>query len=255
MKLATWNVNSIRTRLDRLLAWLGAHAPDVLCLQEIKLVDELFPLEAIRAAGYHAAVFGQKTYNGVAILSRIEPVVLSRGFGDGVDDPQARFLDVRVGEIRVLDCYVPNGNEVGSEKWRYKLAWLDRLCAYLAAHCGAHEPLVLCGDMNVAPEARDVHDPALWESTVLFHPDARAALARVTAWGLEDVFRRHRAEAGLFSWWDYRQLAFPKNQGLRIDHVFATSLLAARSTEAAIDRDQRKGQQPSDHAPVVVSFA
>ncbi len=255
MKLATWNVNSIRTRLDRLLAWLAAHRPDVLCLQEIKLVDELFPVDAIRAAGYHAAVFGQKTYNGVAILSRVEPTVVSRGFGDGVDDPQARFLDVRVGEIRVLDCYVPNGNEVGSDKWRYKLAWLERLLAYLSSHCIADEPLVLCGDMNVAPEARDVHDPALWEPTVLFHPEARAALARVAAWGLEDVFRRHRAEAGLFSWWDYRQLAFPKNQGLRIDHVFATAPLAARSTEAAIDRDQRKGQQPSDHAPVIVSFA
>ncbi|MFN7952354.1 MAG: exodeoxyribonuclease III [bacterium] len=254
MKLATWNVNSIRSRLDRLLAWLSAHGPDVLCLQEIKLVDELFPLDAIRAAGYHAAVFGQKTYNGVAILARAEPTVIARGFGDGVDDPQARFLDARIGEIRVLNCYVPNGSEVGSEKWRYKLAWLERLAGYLAAHCDVQEPLVLCGDMNVAPEARDVHDPALWEPTVLFHPEARAALAQVTAWGLEDVFRRHRAEAGLFSWWDYRQLAFPKNQGLRIDHVFATAPLAARSTEAAIDREQRKGQQPSDHAPVIVSF-
>jgi exodeoxyribonuclease-3 len=254
MKLVTWNVNSIRIRMERLLALLVRHEPDVLCLQEIKLVDDAFPYDTIRAAGYHAAVFGQKTYNGVAILSRIEPTEVVRGFNDGVDDSHARFLSAAVGGVRVLDCYVPNGGEVGSDKWTYKLAWLDRLVRYLATHCDPAEPLVLCGDMNVAPEARDVHDPALWEPTVLFHPEARAALARVAAWGLEDVFRRHRDEGGLYSWWDYRMLAFPKNQGLRIDHVFATAPLASRSTAAAIDRDERKGKQPSDHAPVIVTF-
>ncbi len=254
MKLATWNVNSIRSRLDRLIPWLAQHAPDVLCLQEIKLVDDAFPFDAIRDAGYHAAVFGQKTYNGVAILTRREASDVERGFCDGVDDSHARFLSLRVHGVRVLDCYVPNGQTVGSDKWGYKLAWLERLGRYLDQRCDKSEPLVLCGDMNVAPEARDVHDPALWESTVLYHLEARAALARVAEWGLVDVFRRHRAEAGLYSWWDYRMLAFPKNHGLRIDHVFATESLAARSSAALIDRNERKGKQASDHAPVIVTF-
>lgn len=254
MKLVTWNVNSIRIRIDRLVAFLARHEPDVVCLQEIKLVDEVFPHDAVHAAGYQATVFGQKTYNGVAILSKHEASDVVRGFGDGVDDSHARFLAARIDGVRVLDCYVPNGSEVGSDKWTYKLAWLERLARFLATHCDPAEPLVLCGDMNVAPEARDVHDPALWEPTVLYHPEARAALARVAAWGLEDVFRRHRGEPGLYSWWDYRMLAFPKNQGLRIDHVFATPSFAARTTGASIDRDERKGKQPSDHAPVIVTY-
>jgi exodeoxyribonuclease-3 len=254
MKLATWNVNSIRAREERLLRWLEKHSPDVLCLQELKVADEVFPLETLQGAGYHAVAHGQKTYNGVAILARTEPRDVERGFGDDVEDPQARFIAARVGEIRVASAYVPNGAEVGSDKWDYKRAWLKRLRGWLDRRVEKNDLFALCGDFNVAPEARDVHDPAAWEESVLFHPDIRRALEEVRAFGLEDSFRLHHEEAGFFSWWDYRMLAFPKNRGLRIDHVDLTEPLARRCTGASIDRDERKGKQPSDHAPVVVEL-
>ena len=255
MKLATWNVNSIRMRLDRVLAWLGSRAPDVVCLQEIKILEDGFPFEPLRAAGYHAVVCCQKTYNGVAILSKSEPTEVVRGFGDGGEpEEQARFISARIDGVRVMCCYAPNGQAVGTDKWLYKLAWYARLKQHVAASCDRDDEVALCGDLNVAPEPRDVHDPALWEETVLYHPQARAALAELVSWGLVDVFRRHHDEPGLYSWWDYRMLAFPKNKGLRIDHILATQKLAARSTGALIDRDQRKGQQPSDHAPVIATF-
>lgn len=254
MKLATWNVNSVRARHERLLRWLAAHQPDVLCLQELKVLDADFPFDAVRAAGYHAAVYGQRAYNGVAILAREEPQGVMRGFDDGVDDPTARLISARVAGVRVACAYVPNGGELGSDKWAYKLDWLRRLRAWLERHCDPSEPLALVGDMNVAPEARDCSDPVAWEGTVLYHPDARAALRQVTEWGLVDAFRLMRPDAGLYSWWDYRMLAFPKNVGLRIDHVLVTPSLAARCSAASIDRDERKGKQPSDHAPVVVEF-
>jgi exodeoxyribonuclease-3 len=254
MKLATWNVNSIRSRLERLLRWLEKAQPDILCLQELKVVDEGFPHEAIREAGYHAAVFGQKTYNGVAILSRNEPREVRRGFEDGVDDSHARFIAAEISGIQVLSAYVPNGQTVGSEKYAYKLQWLERLRVYLARRYAPETPLVLCGDMNVARDENDVAHPARWETTVLFHPEVRAALDGVRQWGLIDVVRQHHPEGGIYSWWDYRMLAFPKNDGLRIDHIFATQPLARRCTAAAIDRDERKGKQPSDHAPVLAEF-
>jgi exodeoxyribonuclease III len=254
MKVASWNVNSVRARSDRLLRWLGAHTPDVLCLQELKVQDADFPFETLRAAGYEAAVHGQKTYNGVAILARTAPAEVERGLGDGGDDAQARLVSARVAGIRVVSVYVPNGQEVGSEKWSYKLDWLRRLRAWLDRRCSPDEPLLLCGDFNVAPEARDVHDPAAWEPTVLFHPEARAALDSVRAWGLADTLRLHRQEDGLYSWWDYRMLAFPRNNGLRIDFVLASAPLARRCSAASIDRDERKGTLPSDHAPVIAEF-
>jgi exodeoxyribonuclease-3 len=254
LKLATWNVNSIRSRLERLLLWLEKAKPDVLCLQELKVVDDNFPHEAIRAAGYHAAVFGQKTYNGVAILSRQEPRAVCRGFDDGVDDSHARFIAAEIGRLHVLSAYVPNGQTVGSEKYAYKLLWLDRLRAYLARRFTPATPLALCGDLNVARDERDVAHPERWERTVLFHPEVRAALEAVRQWGLGDVVRHHHPEGGIYSWWDYRMLAFPKNDGLRIDHIFATEPLARLCTAASIDRDERKGKQPSDHAPVVAEF-
>ncbi len=252
MRIATWNVNSIRAREERLMRWLEAHQPDILCLQELKVADEAFPLIALRAEGYHAGVHGQKTYNGVAILSRAEPAELERGFGD--EDEQARLVSARIGRIRVLSLYAPNGGEVGSEKWLYKIEWLRRLRAHLDRRFQANDELVLCGDFNVAPEPRDVADPRAWEASVLFHPQARAALQQVCGFGLVDTFRLHHAEGGLYSWWDYRMLAFPKNQGLRIDHIFATEPLARRCTGASIDRNERKGKQPSDHAPVIAEF-
>jgi exodeoxyribonuclease-3 len=255
MRLATWNVNSIRARLDRLLAFLQREAPDVVCLQELKVPDEDFPFEAIRAAGYHAAVHGQRTYNGVAVLSRTEPVDVTPGLGDGVADEQARLIAATVDGIRVVSAYVPNGQEVGSDKWAYKLAWLDRLGRWLDRNQVAGTPLVLSGDFNVAPEDRDVARPEEWRGSVLCHEAARAALQGVLSRGLVDAIRLHDPGPGPWSWWDYRQLAFPKGNGLRIDHVFATPDLARRSTAARVDRDERKGKLPSDHAPVIVDFA
>jgi len=254
MKLATWNVNSIRAREERLLRWLGAHQPDVLCLQELKVTEDLFPMLAIRSLGYHAAVHGQKTYNGVAILSRSEPLEVERGFGDGGDDTMARLVAARVGGVHVVSAYVPNGQEVGSDKWAYKMEWMKRLRAWLDRRFAKTDLVALCGDFNVAPEARDVYDPAEWEGSVLFHSEARAALENVKAWGLVDAFRLHHEAPGFYSWWDYRMLAFPKGRGLRIDHVLLSEPLGAKCTAARIDRDERKGKQPSDHAPVVVEL-
>jgi len=254
MKLAAWNVNSIRARYERLRRWLEAQEPDVVCLQELKARDEDFPYAELRALGYHAAVFGQKTYNGVAILSRTEPRDVERGLGDDVDDPQARAISALIGGVRVLSVYVPNGGEMGSEKYAYKQEWLRRLRAMLDRRFDPAEPLALCGDFNVAPEPRDVHDPPAWEASVLFHPEARAALEHVRGFGLADTLRLHHEEGGLYSWWDYRMLAFPKNRGLRIDHIFASRPLATRCVSASIDRQERKGKQPSDHAPVIATF-
>jgi len=254
MKIATWNVNSIRARHDRALAWLDKHRPDVRCLQELKVIDDVFPVEAMAEAGYHAAVHGQKTYNGVAILSRSEPADVQRGLDDDVDDPQARLIAAEIEGVHVLSAYVPNGQEVGSDKWAYKLAWFERLGAYLDRRFSPTDAVVLCGDLNVAPDDTDVANPEPWADSVLCHPDARDALERVRAWGLVDVFRKHHPAGGIYSWWDYRRLAFPKNDGLRIDHILATEPMAKRSTDAAVDRDERKGTKPSDHAPVIAEF-
>ncbi len=263
MKLATWNVNSIRARHERVLAWVEANRPDVLCLQELKAEDEKFPAADYRALGYEIATFGEKTYNGVAILARGPLGEVERGFADGAGDPQARFLAATAataataaGGVRVMCAYAPNGEAVGSEKFAYKLAWFERLRAYLAARVRPGSAAVLCGDLNVAPEPIDVHDPALWEGRVLYSAEERAALARaVGAAGLVDVIRRLHPEDRIYTWWDYRQLAFPRNLGLRIDHVLATPALAARATAARVDREARKGKLPSDHAPVVVELA
>ena len=254
MLVASWNVNSIRAREERLMRWLDTRKPDVLCLQELKVEDKAFPFETLRAAGYHAAAWGQRTYNGVGILARTEPLEVKKGIDDEVDDLQARLIAARIGPLRVLSAYVPNGGEVGSDKWTYKLEWLKRLRAFLDRHYDPKEPLVLCGDFNVAPEARDVCDPKEWEPSVLFHKDARAALQGLLAFGLEDTLRLHTQEAGLYSWWDYRMLGFPKNKGLRIDLILATAKAAKACTAASIDRNERKGQLPSDHAPVLAEF-
>jgi exodeoxyribonuclease-3 len=255
MKLATWNVNSIRKRLDRVMPWLDEHRPDVLCLQETKVEDAAFPRAEIEAAGYHVLCHGQKTYNGVAILSREPATLPHRGFGDGADDSQARFLVAKLDDLRVGTVYVPNGQAVGTEKFAYKLAWLARWRQWLAAHVTPSTPIAFCGDINIAPDDRDVYDPAGWKDQVLCHPDERAALAEICRWGLADLFRQHHQEAGQYSWWDYRQLSFPKNLGLRIDLILCTPALASRCTSITIDREARKGKNPSDHAPVIAVFA
>ncbi len=255
MKIATWNVNSVRARLERVTAWLEKVQPDVVCLQELKSREEAFPYEAIQAAGYHAAVYGQPTYNGVAILSRTEPANVIQGMGDDAEDPEARFLAAQVGEVHVISAYVPNGRVVGSEHYEYKLDWLRRLQAFLNRHFTPETPLVVCGDFNVARDERDVANPAAWEPSVLYHPTSRSALEELLGWGLIDVFRQQHDQGGSYSWWDYRNLGFPRNDGLRIDYIFATQPLARRCSAAEIDRQQRKGAKPSDHAPVIAEFA
>lgn len=255
LRLATYNVNSIRARLERLLAWLARERPDVVCLQEIKVTDDEFPRLEIEAAGWHAAVHGQRTYNGVAILSRAPLADVQAGLGDGVDDGEARILSASHGANRIITVYAPNGQVVGSDKWGYKLDWLKRLRGYLERTGSPDQPLVLCGDLNVAPDDRDVAFPDQWRDTVLTHEAARAALRDVAAWGLDDAVRRHHpAGPGPFSWWDYRMLGFAKGNGLRIDHILATRPLIEQCTEAYVARDERKGKQPSDHAPVVAVF-
>ncbi|MCE5302161.1 MAG: exodeoxyribonuclease III [Planctomycetaceae bacterium] len=257
MKIATWNVNSIRAREERLLDWLERTRPDAVCLQEIKVVDQAFPYAAIEAAGYQATVFGQKTYNGVAILSLNKPDDVQRGFGDDDDDAQARLLRVKLGGVEVISAYVPNGESVGSDKWAYKLRWMRRLGEYLARRFTAGAPVVLCGDFNVARDDLDVARPDDWAESVLCHPEIRAAMDRLLGWGLVDVVRRRHPEGKLYSWWDYRNLAFPRNEGLRLDYILATEPMAARLTDAAIDRQERKSggaTKPSDHAPVVAVF-
>lgn len=254
MRIATWNVNSVKARQERLLAWLERHAPDVLCLQELKGTEEKFPFAELAALGYYATVFGQKTYNGVAILARQEPSDIQRGMADGVEDPEARLISAKVGRRRIICVYVPNGQDVGSGKYAYKLAWLCRLRAFLATHHAPEEDLVLCGDFNCAPEDIDVHDPDAWRDTVLTHPDVRDALGAIVAWGLGDTFRHQHPDQQAYSWWDYRRLGFPKNRGLRIDLILATAPLVAQCSAAWIDREERKGAKPSDHAPVVVDI-
>lgn len=256
MKIATWNVNSIRTRLDQLGGWVARAAPDVVCLQETKVEDALFPTDAINELGYNAAIFGQKSYNGVAILARfglaIEDV---RKALDGDDDAShKRLIAATIEGVRVINVYVPNGQAVGTEAFAYKLAWLARLRQDLEKHHKPEQELMVCGDFNVAPEPIDVHDPKKWEGQILFHPDERAALKRLMEWGLVDVLRERHAEPKIFSWWDYRMGAYKRNAGLRIDLALMTRPLAARCKDAWVDKAPRELERPSDHAPVVVEI-
>jgi len=254
MLLATWNVNSVRAREERLLAWLELRQPDVVCLQELKCVDEQFPHEAVEAAGYHAAVHGQKTYNGVAILSKTPIEDVTTGFGDGGDDEQARVISGTVDGARIISVYVVNGKSIDSDKYEFKLQWLDRLERFVAGH-DLTGPLAISGDYNIVPDERDVAKKEAWAGGVLFNEDLSARFEQLLGLGLVDTFRRHHEEGGVYSWWDYRMLGFPKNNGLRIDHILATPALAETSTDAYVDRDERKGNKPSDHAPVLTAFA
>lgn len=223
-------------------------------MQETKVTDDMFPVAAFRDAGYDVALYGQKAYNGVAIASCVGLEDVRRGFDDGGDEGGARLLSARTGGVTVYSAYVPNGQVVGSAQWDEKLLWFDRLRALLQRH-GSDEALLVGGDFNVAPEERDVHDPEFWKRQVLFHPLARAALQRLCADRLIDTFRLHHEGGGLYSWWDYRALGFPRNLGLRIDLLLASPPLARRCTAAVIDREARKGDKPSDHAPVLATFS
>lgn len=255
MKLVTWNINGMNARHERVLQWITEHRPDVLCLQELKQEDHKFPTEPYRALGYEVATHGQKAWNGVAILSRAPLEHVVRGFEDGVDDPQSRAIAATTFGVRVHNVYVPNGQALDSPKFVYKLDWLRRLEAHLAARIVREAPAVLCGDFNIVPTDEDVWDPAAWRGQVLCTDDERAALARLQALGLEDVLRRLHPTGAIFTWWDYRMLAFPKGHGLRIDHVLATPALAARVASVEVERGARKGESPSDHAPVVATFS
>lgn len=254
MQIATWNVNSLSVRLPQVLDWLAAHPVDVLCLQELKLTDDKFPFEALRSAGYEAACFGQKTYNGVAVLARgpIEDVVTDI---PGLDDPQRRVLVATVGELRVANLYVVNGQAVGSEKYAYKLDWLAKVTRFLEGELRNDPRLVVLGDFNIAPDDRDVHDPVAWHEQILCSTPEREALRRLFDLGLVDSFRLFDDTAGHYSWWDYRQAGYRRNLGLRIDLVLAGDALKARARAATIDRTPRGWERPSDHAPAVLELA
>jgi exodeoxyribonuclease-3 len=253
MKLATWNVNSLRVRMPHLEDWLAANPVDVLALQETKLPDADFPREKLEALGLTVAFNGQRTYNGVALLARCELQEVTAGI-PGFDDEQKRVIAATVAGVRVIDVYVPNGQTVGSEKYEYKLRWLAALRGYVAAELALHPRLVVLGDFNVAPEDRDVHDPKAWEGSVLVSEPERAALRELLALGLEDVFRRFEQPERTYSWWDYRMLAFRRNAGLRIDLVLASAALAQNCDACHIDKAPRRLERPSDHAPVVAAF-
>jgi exodeoxyribonuclease-3 len=254
MKIATWNVNSLKVRLSQVLDWLAASQPCVLCLQETKLEDAQFPWAELNRAGYHAVFSGQKTYNGVAIVSKAEPGEVTYGLPDFAD-PQKRLIAATVQGVRVVCLYVPNGQSVGSEKYQYKLAWLAALQAWLKQELLRHPRLALLGDYNVAPEDRDVHDPKAWEGNVLVSPPERAAFREIERLGLHDSFRRFEQPEKSFTWWDYRMMAFRRNMGLRIDHILLSEPLAKTCTGCTIDRAPRKLDRPSDHTPVVAELA
>jgi exodeoxyribonuclease III len=254
MRVATWNVNSLKVRLPQVVEWLKGHQPDVLCLQETKLEDPKFPVEDIRAAGYEVQFSGQKTYNGVAILSRT-PATAAVSSVPGFDDPQKRMLAATVDGIRVVCLYVPNGQSVESDKYRYKLDWLNRINHWLAAELAANDRLVVVGDFNVAPDERDVHDPKAWEGQVLFSAPERQAFQDLLAIGFRDSFRLFEQPPQSFTWWDYRMNAFKRKLGLRIDHILLSHRLADACRACSIDVEPRKNERPSDHAPVTAEFA
>ena len=253
MRIASWNVNSLKVRLPQVLEWLQAHQPDVLGLQETKLVDANFPLDAFRELGYHASFSGQPTYNGVALLSRSpqDDVVTDL---DGLDDHQRRVLGATVDGVRIFNLYVPNGQAVGTDKYAYKLDWLEKLHAHLGAELARYPRCAVMGDFNIAPDDRDVHDPAEWAGKVLCSEPERAALEKILALGFADTFRLFEQPEGIFSWWDYRAAGFRRNRGLRIDLVLASTEFARCCTHSGVDVEPRRNERPSDHAPVVAVF-
>lgn len=254
MKIATWNVNSLRVRLPHVLRWLETTQPDVLALQETKTEDRNFPVNEFEQAGYHVAFSGQPTYNGVALIGRTPPEVLATALSDFAD-AQKRVLLAKYGEVAVLDLYVPNGQSVDSDKYRYKLGWLAQLDLWLAKLLRDHPKLVVLGDFNIAPEDRDVYDPAAWQGQVLVSDAERAAFRKLLGRGLADSFRRHTDSGGHFSWWDYRAAAFRRNQGLRIDHILLSPALTDRNLVTIIDREPRSWERPSDHTPVMTELS
>jgi exodeoxyribonuclease-3 len=253
MKIATWNVNSMNVRLPHVLEWLQAHNPDVLVLQEIKQLTEKFPAEALQEVGFHSIASGQKTYNGVAVISKSPAEDPVTDFPD-FEDPQRRVLATTINDVRVIDLYVPNGSEVGSEKYEYKLNWLRSLHSFLKTEMEQHENLVVLGDFNIAPADADVYDPEKWGEAILCSPAERQALADLIDLGLTDVFRKFEHPADTFSWWDYRAAGFRRNAGLRIDLILTSDSMTRRCTASYVDKEPRAWERPSDHAPVIAEF-
>jgi exodeoxyribonuclease III len=252
MRIVSWNINSLRKRQDRFFEWLERASPEIVCLQETKCPDEQFPVLAFQSAGYDSAYHGEKSYNGVAILSKTKLQDVRASLCDEVQDPQARVISAIVGDIRVYSVYAPNGQAVGAPAYRYKLEWYGRLRDCLVKEKDV--PLAVCGDFNVAPEDVDVYDPALWRGAIMCSDAERAAFRELCNIGLRDTLRLHQQPPGVFTWWDYRMLAFPKNRGLRIDAVLTSASLAQKCSAAGVDRELRKGKDPSDHAPIWADF-
>jgi len=256
VRIATWNVNSLKARLERVEEWVATVQPDVLCMQETKLADGAFPAMAFHGLGYESAHYGEGRWNGVAIISKVGLEQVENGFADGAEeDREARLMWATCGGVRVASVYVPNGRALAEEHYQYKLRWLERLRSRLEHAYDPNQHLVVAGDFNIAPEDRDVYDPSVFVGTTHTSDAERAALAAIESWGLTDVFREHYDAGGLFSWWDYRAGNFHKGLGMRIDLMLATKALTASSTSALIDRNARKGKSPSDHAPLVIDFA
>ena len=257
MKIASWNVNSLKVRLPHVLDWLAEHQPDILGLQETKTIDENFPLEDIKAAGYHVNFAGQKTYNGVAVISKLEAAEIITDL-PGLDDPQRRVMGAtfahKSGDIRFLNLYIPNGSEVGSEKYDYKLDWLDKLTRYVEGQIKEHKNFVMVGDFNIAPDDRDLWDPEGWKDKILVSPPERAVFQGLLDMGLSDTFRLFEQEEKLYSWWDYRAAGFRRNHGMRIDLLLSSPAMTEHCTASYIDTEPRKLERPSDHAPVVAEF-
>jgi len=253
IKIASWNVNSLNVRLPHVLAWTAAANPDILALQETKLPDERFPHESLAEAGYHSVFSGQKTYNGVAVLSREAPADPVTDI-PGLEDEQRRILAVTVGDVRVVNLYVVNGSEVGSDKFEYKMHWLERVTAWLKTELAQHENVVVLGDFNIAPDDRDVYDPEEWREKILCSTPERNALGAILDLGLFDTFRLFEQEERTWSWWDYRMNMFRRKLGLRIDLVLASEALKARCKASYIDIEPRRQERPSDHAPAVAEF-
>jgi exodeoxyribonuclease-3 len=253
LKIASWNVNSLNVRLPQVLAWCAAERPDVLALQETKLTDDRFPQAELEEAGYYSVFSGQKTYNGVAILSR-RPLADPVCDIPGLDDPQRRILAATVDGLRVVNLYVVNGKEVGSDKFEYKLRWLQHVTDWLAGELKRHPDLVVVGDFNIAPDDRDVHDPEAWREKILCSTPEREALGRIVDLGLADTFRLFEQEDGVFSWWDYRMNMFRRKMGLRIDLLLASKSMQKRCRASYVDIEPRRQERPSDHAPVIAEF-
>ena len=253
MKLATWNVNSLKVRLPHVLQWLQESPVDVLCIQETKLTDDKFPVAEIEAAGYHVAYTGQKTYNGVAIISRhaMTDVIKNNPL---FEDEQQRLISATIDGMRIICAYTPNGQSLDSDKYQYKLKWLAALQQWLTAECKTYPKLALLGDYNIAPEDRDVHDPAAWVGQNLVSEPERSAFQQLLGLNLTDAFRMFEQAEKLYSWWDYRQMAFRRNMGMRIDHILLSQALAEKCSACVIDKVPRKWEQPSDHTPVVATI-